>query len=156
MVRTVSQKRRNEDASHGRDRRAIHAGRRRLHGSVRQRQMALADGTPGEAEAQAASIAGEDERGAKGRSAFGIADERQRRDARGTYLECADSAALMSTPAGLPRRGPRVCGDLSPQDWRRRSPSGRDKSRPGKAVTSHRTPKSYCCPLLAIFLLALP
>src|SRR6266705_2576402 len=75
MVRTVSQKRRNEDGSHGRDRRAIHARRRRLHGSVRQRQMALADGTPSEAEAQAASIAGEDERGAKGRPAFGIADE---------------------------------------------------------------------------------
>src|SRR5882724_12262796 len=40
--------------------------------------MALADGTPGEAEAQAASIAGEDERGAKGRPAFGLADERRR------------------------------------------------------------------------------
>src|SRR5712692_2028266 len=75
MVRTVSQERRNDDGSHGRDRRAIHAGRRRLHGSVCQRQMALADGTPSEAETQAASTAGEDERDAKGRPAFGIADE---------------------------------------------------------------------------------
>jgi hypothetical protein len=56
-------------------------------------------------------------------------------------LECGD----VSTPARLPRRGPRLSPLLPAAAWRRFLTvnsiyEGCDRSQPTKAVTGHRTP----------------
>src|SRR5258707_2892838 len=81
--------------------------------------MALADGPPGEAEAQKTSIAGQDERDAKGRSGFGVVP-------RSGYETQPRVAAVRGYPGGSGPNDDKPNGVVSPN------------SRSGEESIDHR------------------